>query len=105
MSNGINRLSRNQYGALREIKNRNITAAYLRNCLDITIWSLGKRGYISKKGRGDEAIVTLTQEGEEAYMAYSRANLPLRKHEAEITNRLRAVLGMAQVINLKKGAA
>lgn len=95
-------LSRHQYGALREIRSKNITVAYLRNVRDVTIWSLFHRGYLGKTGRGDDAVITLTTEGEEAFRQYHSSSLPLRQNEAELTERLQRYLSGSRLVEMRK---
>ena len=97
-------LSHHQYGCLQAILDGELRVIDLRLIKDVTIWSLLKRGYVGRHGRGDDTVLVLTSLGEGALHAYENAIVPLRKVEAPLTNRLQGLLGMARIIRMQQRA-
>ena len=94
-------LSHHQYGCMLAIRNGKVTVDSLHLVKDVTIWSLLRRDYVGRYGRGEDAVLVLTPLGEEAVEFYRHATMPLRKVEAPLTERLQGLLGMARVIRMQ----
>ena len=89
--------SRNQISLLRHIDQRTVTLSMLRTFRDPTLWSLLKRGYIARQGRGSDAIIVLTTDGLTMLVSYDSNQAPQRKAAADITERTQALLAAARL--------
>lgn len=89
--------SRNQVSLLRHIDQHAVTLPMLRSFRDPTLWSLLKRGYIARTGRGSDMVIVLTGAGLGALTAYDSNQAPMRRASNDLTERTEALLQAARL--------
>ena len=86
-------LSKNQFAVLRVLRLHRISIAHLGKYKDTTLFSLLQRGYFRVVG----GYLELSSSGEEALAEYTRSQIPLRKTQAELTDRTSRYLRVARL--------
>lgn len=91
-------LSHLQFATLRFIDSHDVRESHLRQYKDTTLYYplFKARRYIASSGEGDDPLIVLTQDGQEALASYERGVPPERLRASEMTDRTWRLLSAAR---------
>lgn len=93
-------MTNHQYGTMKYLLHNNVYIQQSARSLSmVTFGSLAQRGWIKVNSGG---IITLTDEGMEAYNAYYQAKANFRKVEKDISEHVRSLLHVGKLLSMKK---